>query len=493
MRRYENGKYDNLIEYRVSRMSFQDEYKPFVIDILKRRALQFDFTLEQVNTDLDRLSKSLKKISAKHINFFFAGIYYSDEKRINLNPIANDLSTNRSLYTTVTHELYHALAVEDGNDTMAGINIYTGQYNSSLLEAFVEKASYRTVLPLKVKNPYYNMNSDGYRLMNAVPEMIAASFGVSENELLGKAIQGRDKLVDFLASKIHQRRVFVEYFLDRFEANLAVIHRNLYGSLKEKDKGSLKGKNIAQALGRMKEACADMMLNNIANIPEEELSQQKIEDLKYNFNKLNVVTKKGFRGLSIFRGFSSKIVDFISKTSMEYCANAIVQTEYFRNFKKTHKHFKGMETIENCARQGRLAQNDFFLKIYEVDKIGMIVPKEVDAKKIFNISKKTIERNQVSKDKTEEWDNSIIKKLGLKRLLRRTHVRDNIHGLKNLLTGGKKEALPPGNNENIYPKYSRPAWFISKDESEKINLNSRKIVSQFQKEKREEYKDNEER
>ena len=156
MKDYRYGQYDKLIVSTVARMSIRDEFKPFVIDALKRRAFQFNFTNAQVTTDLARLSRSLTQITANPGSLTTAGIFYPGKAKININALFVGVSTNKSLYATFTHELYHALASVKGWDRMTGTNQVTGYQTYSLAEALVEASSYSTVYPTKSRNPYFN-------------------------------------------------------------------------------------------------------------------------------------------------------------------------------------------------------------------------------------------------------------------------------------------------------------------------------------------------
>lgn len=66
--------------------SLDIEMKVFVADILKRRAYQYDFSEEQVNLDLSRLSNSLNTFTFENDSIWVAGTYSPYKKTINLNP-----------------------------------------------------------------------------------------------------------------------------------------------------------------------------------------------------------------------------------------------------------------------------------------------------------------------------------------------------------------------------------------------------------------------
>lgn len=487
MRNSENCKYSALIEKSVAEMEFADEFKIFVSEVLKRRAIQFDFTKEQVELDLRRLSVSLKSITVEFEKIYFAGSYCISNKSLNMNSFCNYICTNESLYATFTHELYHALAVEDGKDTMADFNMYSGEENGSLLEVIVEKASYQNVFPVKTKNPYYNLNSDGYISMAFATEMLSATFGISEFEFIKNGIQGKERLIKYLANKAHCEEITIMKFLDSFEMNLAIIHGIAY-DYDKKINPFIKGKNIAEALGRMKKICAHMMMVNLDNLPENEITDEKIEDLKYNFNKLNEAVKQGSKYIRINPlnlGFSFKRVNEISNSSMEQYANGIAQTECINNYKKTKKIPEVLKPYIKWACYGNLGNYEFDndtgkkLKDYEID-----LPERLTAKTKFSISKEVIKRNNAPQEKIEKWDNSIIKQNYFRALLIKISLKNRMSSILNFIMGEKKKSLPPLENpENDDEKINvgkessiRFSWDVPKkikEEANRVSTNSK--------------------
>lgn len=446
MKKYQNGMYDDLIEARVRAMKFQNEFKPFVIDILKRRAYQYDFTHKQVTLDLDRLAKSLYLFSIDKKAAGIGGVFYEDEKRIEIN--LNKMPGYTELYNIFTHELYHALAMENGVDTMAGINKYSMEYNDSLLEVLVEKASFRTINPVNTSNPYYNENCQGYNRICFASEMICATFGITEQELLGNSIQGRDGLVDFLAEKVHSDKEGIKDFLDEFEMNLAVIHNSLYNFEDKKDNKHTKWENIAEALGGMKKSCASRMLLDFENIPKEELSEKRFDDLKFNFNKLNKVIQLGTKHITKNKKALLKRVDDISSELMGDYANGLLQTQYLLEFEKTHSLPEEFEMFKNWARNGLLENYDILVSNGgqygpTLSDFGLVLPKKVTPDKTFKIPKEAIIRNREPIEKTDEWDNTFIRKHNLKRVINKMKYREKWAEIKKYLFGIKVEKLAP--------------------------------------------------
>lgn len=442
MKNYQNGMYDSLIETRVRAMKFQNEFKPFVIDILKRRAYQYDFTHKQVTLDLDRLTNSLQHISTKKDAKDIGGVYHRNEKSINLNYHVIHDNDATQIYQILAHELYHALAVENGEDTMGGLNPYSRNYNCSLLEVLVEEASYRTIFPVKTSNPYYNFNGYGYRKMGFASDMLCATFGINKQELLQNSIQGREGLIKFLSAKSRCDYENIDDFLNIFEMSLAVIHNSHYRKYNEKKKQPTDWDNMAEAIGRMKRMCADMMLSILENTPEEELSKEKFEDLKFNFNKLNKVIQLGTKHCTKNKKKFHKTINDISGSFMSDYANSLQQTEFLMEFQKTHPLQDGFGLFKELARKGRLEKYDNIvnnggLNATTLSDLGIVLPQKISADVLFKVPSETIKRNQEHGEKIDEWDNRIVKGGKLKRVLRKTRMQEIWSTIKSNITGNK--------------------------------------------------------
>ena len=459
MKDYRYGPYDKLIEQEVAKMSFDYEFKPFVIDALKRRAFQFDFSEEQVRTDLERLPNSLHKITSNTKHSLTAdGIFYSLRQTINLSSIGAGLHTNKGLYATFVHELYHALASVNGYDQMAGVNAVNGEETFSLVEALVEGSSYSTVYPTKTKDPYYNDKVSSYNSIVFAPEMICATFGVNKQELFAHGIQNRNELDEFLSSKSGIPKDEITVFMDEFETNLDNMHQALYGGDSKKRRPWVRGKICEDSLKRLNYKCFNMMERIFVSTKEQDLTPEKFEDFKFNYNKLLVATKRGCKIINanpLNARFSTKAVLEEFDKNAKYYKNGIIQTEYYSEFKKTHEIPPRIAEAAYLVRYGtfnRAGHDSLYGILFQKakERIGLDMPETDNMREMFNVSEETIRRNNPPEEKLEEWDNEFLKHNNLRKAARRVRFNDRINGLKRLVGIKPKLLLPEDKSKYEY-------------------------------------------
>ena len=286
MKNYKNNvSLISYLEYNIKPMEIGEVYKPMLIDILARRAYEYQLTPEEVRQDVVSLWESLSKIDVKECkNKKTLGQYSVKRKAISISPKVVENAKNnddlRILYETLTHEVYHALSRDKhGNDRLSPRpNKITGHYNFALKEAIIERAADRTVYDRAGESsaPYYHPYSQGYSSTTFIVDVLCATYGVSEKEFLRNAIMGRDRLAQFLAPHGRESVWETEHFLDEIEISLTRMHNVLY--LDKKPKGD----NVIE----LKESIA-----SIANLAEKKMSsiieKNQYTDLGYSYNLIN--------------------------------------------------------------------------------------------------------------------------------------------------------------------------------------------------------------
>ena len=167
-KKYENHKLKAYFKKYINTMDVDKRFKPYLVDILMRRAKQYDLSPEEIRTDVMTLIGSLDSIEIISANDPIMenawGLYAPDQRKIYLSDdcARNKNNSNEMIYQTLAHEVYHALSCDPYTraDRLSGYNRYTGQQNRSLLETIVEKASFKTVFDTgRIENAYYNHNA----------------------------------------------------------------------------------------------------------------------------------------------------------------------------------------------------------------------------------------------------------------------------------------------------------------------------------------------
>lgn len=301
-RKYENKKLKKYFEKYVKEISVEDKFKPMIVDILLRRADTFNLSKDEIRQDVVSLVYNLDSIVVGQMPEGYEtawGLYTPWEKKVTIAESLMDGQQDKaSVYQTITHEIYHALAKdENGNDRMAGYNTITGQYNSSLLEAIVEKSSYRAVFGNdRQENVYYNKNARGYNDITFIVDILEATYGVSEKEFLKNGIMGREKLAEFLAEHSGETPESAYTFLDSIESNYALIHRSLYPLPEQQLSPYQMSLNLENGLTGIYNLCESKMAERIANSRYEVTSYEDIDnlndELRYDHNKLTTIMKE---------------------------------------------------------------------------------------------------------------------------------------------------------------------------------------------------------
>ncbi len=311
---YKNRRLKKYFEDYVRELYIEKKYRPIVVDILMRRADYFELSPEDIRQDVESLLDNLDKISIQKMpkgeeNTY--GIYYPDEREI---LISKKLLKGHDdeLYQTITHEVYHALSMdENGEDRLGGYNTITGEYNSSLLEAIIEKASYRAVFGNdKQENIYYNNSARGYADITFIIDALEATYGVSEKEFLKNAILGRKRLAKFLSTRSGETPQSAYTFLDAIESNYALLHRSLYPMPEEKISAYQKESNIESALTGIYNLCEGKIAERIERFQAESYEDvvNLNDELKYDHNKLSVIMRDKIQFFSNrYNGLNNKV------------------------------------------------------------------------------------------------------------------------------------------------------------------------------------------
>lgn len=310
---YKNPSLKAYFEKYVGQMSVDSRFKPILVDILLRRAFEYELSPEDIRQDISSLMINLKNIRIGEMpedSRLAAGVYYSNSREIIINKYyverANENPKDPRLYEILTHEVYHALSFDEyGDDRLSSINSFNGMDNVSLLEAIVEKAADRCVCGRSLQNaPYYHKNSYGYTNITFITDAIEATYGVSEKEFLKNAIMGRDRLINFLAANGNENIYQTISFLDAIECNFSRLHNTLYPEqgIIQRNRGNYASiiRNIKDSMSGIYMLCERKFLERIerANIHGPRVAKAFVQDTKFNHNKLTYVMNDALSGFS---------------------------------------------------------------------------------------------------------------------------------------------------------------------------------------------------
>ena len=471
---YKNPQLEEYLNKYISLMTIDDKFKPYIVDILLRRAYQFDLTPEEIQTDVEVILASLKEIKIVKqdelgLSETATAAYYPGEKTIRISE--RTLNANdQALYQTLTHEVYHALSKdpETMEDRLSGPpNRYTNQYNVSLLETIVEKASFKTVFDTKPDNAYYNNNANGYSDMTFVLDAIEAVYGVNEQALLRNSIQSRYKMAGFLSDSIGENVQDTLEFLDKLEMHFARLHKALYPSAEQENLSSYeKLQEVERSLCDIKKVCEEKMADRVMNIKEDNLDQMDV--VSFDFNKLNAIFSERAQYFDTFFRFRYEL-----PTNIRYFMDKDVplQSETNKTFTKIKqvravgKNIQNIEPklAEKLLRWAKCGCLDDYDE-YEVNMnpvhpvllkdLGINLEEQNDLNP-NNIYIKPDEFNQIAKNRSDSerytapWDNTIAKsfKKDAIRAKRVENLKRFFGKVKNIFSNKNEKQLylPPAN------------------------------------------------
>lgn len=441
---YKNKQLKKYFQNYIKDINVEDKYKPMLVDILLRRADTFDLSPEEIRQDVVSLIYNLDEISVQEMPEGYenaAGLYCSAEKRILIAEDIMDKEEYDNLYQTITHEVYHVLSKdENGRDRLGRYNSITGQYNSSLLEAIVEKSSYRAVFGNdKQNNAYYNNSARGYGDITFIVDILEATYGVTEKEFLKNGIMGREKLAEFLSTRSGETPESAYTFLDAIEANYALLHKALYPFGEEELTPYQRSLNMKSAFTGMYNLCEAKMAERINRRPIQSFEEMSDfnDELKYNHNKLYIIMDER---LSYF----SKYHDYTIRDEVYRGVNY--------NRQNTLLKINDIDSLINSAPNFRDEKN--FLNAYEWAKMGRLPQLPQETRQFYNINTKfdqilPINKDIINKALYDEefeapYDNSKIPKLFKKIKTKDNIFKSGINVIKNMFSRNKQKLLVSG-------------------------------------------------
>ena len=444
---------NEIRKYIKKNFKVQTKYYPLIEEIIYRRAILFKFNRERILLDLERGAKWLEAVdkeifSEEKMNFY--GFYKTNQRKITFNENRlNNLQDGLIAFCFFAHEFTHAICKdEEGDDVLefryliegkkGRYNVYSGLRNRFLLEIIATKLS-EVIIDfgyfndrLQVSRYYNSRNTFSYANSSPILEMIELAYGMNEIEFLSHAADGRDKLATILAQRIGTNKQEAYDELDQIELQYQVIHLFLYNN--NPTTYDDLGKNFCGIYKK----CSDLMIKRMqnTNINSIEEARAYIEQLKYEYNKLNMLAKK---------------IIYINRPNIDALAqsanipNGINQ--FYKDFFKTinkeqSKMFFRIQYMENAINinQNGITHQEALYRFNKIRKEGIraTILSHIDFSSYeFPISRDTIYNN---KENIMIWDNNRIAKKALKALNPRFWQQYYLRRLKEVFNRDKNTA-----------------------------------------------------
>lgn len=302
-KRFYNAKLDAILSKYITSKQY-GEFVPFIKEVFQRRAYEFDFSDDYIESEIKNFIKRAKTIEFAPSEEFeknsIMGVYKSSSKKIQLNMeyfALNSKGLNyeelgEKIYETLTHEIYHAIS----NRSNIGVETYDyikRKWNGiALNEVITEVAANRTSIS-RSNRDFENGRSktDGYGDITFVANLMAASIGVTEKEFLRAGIQNRKELMKLFYSKFPSNSIAKtaqkEYF-DKIESSLDIIYNLSYKEKDENEPKEIRSQLRKSALTTLYKSAYELTLFQISN--DKTKSRAELADeASFRFLKLEKI------------------------------------------------------------------------------------------------------------------------------------------------------------------------------------------------------------
>ena len=407
---YDNEKLEKMLNRYIKEEKYGG-FKPLLNEIFQRRAYEFQFDEKQMKKQIKNFVKRTKKIvfcknhpRLSHNNWMCYDTDMKSEKGIIYLNCDSDMLKQlpnldwQMIYSLLTHEVYHAIAY-DGK--MGGLYDIINAVGMSKNEIINETAATRTSYTRTPKDDEnYRQETNGYCAITFVANLLAASLGIEERELLKGGIQNRKEL-----EKACQKYISKKDYKNDFLFNFDILESNLdflYNALYEEEENELDSQVIGASLEEIYSQIYSIASVNVSKSTRE-ITPEYAEELAYNFQKIRTIMTKSLEKFTrygyITKSDANEILDEVLESSLGYfykVSDMIALT----NRKSEIKDPAVWEEMVEFAKRGELIQN--------AEKFGMQVGKNPGSRhKLIQYHKKT---NHEFENLTQ-WDNTEVVKI----------------------------------------------------------------------------------
>lgn len=247
---FEKKYYSEELEKKLSQIISKNKYGDFAIivrEIFQRRAYEFEFSESEIIKEAQNFVRNVKNIHFGGAKEFTSptimGVFKGVERTIAINQDfylqmekkVHPRIFGDKMFETLTHEVYHA--INKMSDDVLGQMYYDKDNKmwrgTALNEIITETAADRTSFARTSKDAeQFRRNTDGYGTITFATNLLAASLGTSEKELLKAGVKHRGVLERLVYSKFPQDKSYGKYAMDSyltaFEQSLETIYNIEY-------------------------------------------------------------------------------------------------------------------------------------------------------------------------------------------------------------------------------------------------------------------------
>lgn len=404
------------------------DFQSFIKEIFQRRAYEFGFSDEQMREELISFTKNVKsvKFASKEEmgKATYKGVYIVNSNEIKLNedyfsdPKKTPEQLGEDLFETLTHEVYHGINDYAGE---SGLTYYDSEKEeikgTALDEVFVETAANRASMTRGIEEQFkYRAETTGYGDITFVTNLLAASIGVTEKELLAAGIKDRASLMKVFDSKFptpeNAEKARTQIF-EPLETNLDIVYNLRYDS--DNNFGKMERTLLLDSLTALYSKSYELASFQIQD-DERPLSEEYTQELIFRFKKMETILTDSLNEFKKIGAISSEEIKQIKsglvtprRRLLMRVAGIMMLDEYADSIGELDEYARCITEV----KEGKLAYTKNLLK--EKYRIN---PGNVELKKIM-AAEDSLYKDYIFEEDFDsglKWDNKLVSKNILKLL-----------------------------------------------------------------------------
>lgn len=403
---FEKKYYSEELERKLRPIISKNKYGDFAIivrEIFQRRAYEFEFSESEIIKEALNFAKNVNNIHFGEAKEFSSpivmGVFKGGEKKIAINQDYYLEMEKRvhpkifgdKLFETLTHEVYHAIN-KMSNDVLG--QMYYDSDNkkwrgTALNEIITETAADRICFARTSKDAErFRRNTDGYGTITFATNLLAASLGATEKELLKAGVKHRGVLEGLIFSKFPQDRTYGKYardsYLTAFEQSLDTIYNIEYNNDDRHTKSTPEEYQMKRNL--LKGALVGLYENSyqLANfqisVSPNDVNRKFVAESLYRFLKLEKITTDSLNNFAQMYNFSqeevNEIYSAIHYSKMDLGTRVVgMDMIQKQGYKITNPEELAMQ--KSLAKRGNIFNNNNIIMLSRM--YGIDIPKIIGA------------------------------------------------------------------------------------------------------------------
>lgn len=423
---YYNKAIDDDLRRIIPRQKFGD-FTVILQDIFHRRAYEFGFSeqeiLEQARNFASRVH-AIRFVPASEMSSETAmGVYYPNQE-IRLNQdyylrqesrVGSELEFGEALYETLTHEVYHA--INDYSELgYLGVSYSArdGWRGTALNEIITETAADRATISRTAEDAEkWRRDTDGYSDITFATNLLAASLGVTEKQLLHDGLQDRRALNNLIMSQFPTRKhgeIAQKKYFEAFETALDSVYNIEYKSERatNQTEWEMKRSMLKGALAGLYDSVYELAGYQMA-VDERPITQEVSGEAEHRFAKMERIIADSMQYFSKTHDFTQQDVKEIYesiKDSRNRVANQVIGIDLLRKQGAKITNPRDYAKLVNMARNGTIFNGNNPKRINE--RYGITFPRYIGHMEASSITMDMEYSSHILREDFDDgmqWDN----------------------------------------------------------------------------------------